>query len=65
MAISLPLPNRSRNLLEAGDPRSSKDIADALEAPLTSIKAVLSKHKGTKWHMVGENREAKWTVLNR
>lgn len=65
LATALPLPNRIRNLLEDGDPRSSKDIADALDAPLTSIKAVLSKHKGTKWHMVGENREAKWTVLNR
>ncbi|MEO7859897.1 MAG: AAA family ATPase [Nitrospirales bacterium] len=65
LATALPLPNRIRNLLEDGDPRSSKEIADALEAPLTSIKAVLSKHKGTKWHMIGENREAKWTVLNR
>lgn len=65
LATALPLPNRIRNLLEDGDLRSSKGIADALEAPLNTIKAVLSKHKGTKWHMVGENREAKWTVLNR
>lgn len=63
---SLPWPNQIRNLLESDRvPRSSKDIADELGAPLASIKAVLSKHKGTKWHMVGENKDAKWTVLTR
>lgn len=65
LATALPLPSRIRNLLEDGVPRSSKDIADELGAGLPTIKAVLSKHKGYKWHMVGENREAKWTVLNR
>lgn len=66
LATALPLPNRIRNLLESdGVPRSSKDIAEELDASLATIKAVLSKHKGFKWHKVGENWESKWTVLNR
>lgn len=65
LATALPLPNRIRNLLDDGEPRSSKQIADELGAALPTIKAVLSKHKGRKWHMVGEGREAQWTVLNR
>lgn len=65
LATALPLPNRIRNLLEDGEPRSSKAIAEELGAALPTIKAVLSKHKGHKWHMVGEGREAQWTVLNR
>lgn len=62
---TLPLPNRIRNLLEDGEPRSSKQIADELGAKLPVVKFTLSKHRGTKWTMVGENRDAKWTVLNR
>jgi hypothetical protein len=63
---ALPLPSRIRNLLESdGVPRTSKEIADELGAELATVKAVLSKHKGKKWHMIGEGREAKWTVLNR
>jgi hypothetical protein len=63
---ALPLPARIRNLLESdGVPRTSREIAEELEAELASVKAVLSKHKGLKWHMIGEGREAKWTVLNR
>ncbi len=65
---ALPLPNRIRNLLESdGVPRSSKEIAEELERPLASIKATLSntRYKGIKWQMIGEGREAKWTVLNR
>jgi hypothetical protein len=63
---ALPLPARIRNLLESdGVPRTSKEIADELGAELATVKVVLSKHKGTKWHMIGEGREAKWTVLNR
>jgi len=61
---TLPLPNRIRNLLESdGVPRSSQQIADELDAKPASIKAVLSKHKGYKWSMIGEGREARWTVL--
>jgi hypothetical protein len=63
---ALPLPVRIRNLLESdGVPRTSKEIAAELGAEVASVKAVLSKHKGKKWHMIGEGREAKWTVLNR
>ena len=66
LATALPLPNRIRNLLESnGMPRPSKEIADELGAALPTVKAVLSKHKGMKWHMIGEGRETKWTVLNR
>src|SRR4029077_10964257 len=65
LATALPLPNRIRTLLEDGDPRSSKVIADELGASLPTIKAVLSKHKGMKWHLLGEGREAQWTVLSR
>ncbi len=62
---SLPIPSRIRNLLEDGEPRSAKEIADELDIKQGTIKAVLSKHRGMKWHMTGENRGAKWTVLNR
>jgi len=65
LATALPLASRIRNLLEDGTLRSSQVIAESLTAPLASVKAVLSKHKGRKWHMIGENRDAQWTVLNR
>jgi hypothetical protein len=66
LAKALPWPNQIRNLLESdGVPRSSKDIADELGAPLATIKVTLSTYKGRKWQMVGENRDAKWTTLNR
>jgi hypothetical protein len=65
LAAALPLPNRIRNLLEDGKPRSSKEIAEELGAKLDSVKTTLSKHRNIKWHMVGENRDAKWTVLTR
>ncbi len=61
--VKLPLPNRIRNLLEDGEPRSSKDIAEELGAKWPSVKAVLSKLKGTKWQMVGDKKEPLWTVL--
>jgi hypothetical protein len=63
---ALPLPARIRNLLESdGVLHTSKEIAEGLGAELATVKAVLSKHKDTKWQMIGEGREAKWTVLNR
>lgn len=62
---SLPIPSRIRNLLEDGEPRAAKEIAEELDIGLPTIKAVLSKHRGVKWHMIGQNREAKWAVLNR
>jgi hypothetical protein len=60
-----PAAAQIRNLLEDGEPRSSKEIAVALGMKPASVKATLSAHRGTKWHMIGENRGAKWTVLNR
>ena len=65
LATALPLPNRIRNLLEDREPRSSKQIAEELDAPLGYVKNTLSKHKGFKWHMTGENKDAKWTVITR
>jgi hypothetical protein len=66
LAAALPLPNRIRNLLESdGVPRSSQEIADTLGANTGSVKNTLSRHTGHKWHMVGGNRDAKWTVLSR
>ena len=62
---ALPLPNRIRNLLEDGEPRSKKQIADELGVKESVIQTTLSKHKGTKWSMIGENRDARWTVLSR
>ena len=64
LAKALPWPNQIRNLLESdGVPRSSKEIADELGAPLASIKVTLSKFGGMKWHKLGGNRDTKWTVL--
>lgn len=62
---SLPIPSRIRNLLEDGTPRSAKEVAEDLGLKLATVKAILSKHRGIKWHMTGEGREAKWTALNR
>jgi hypothetical protein len=61
----LPLPSRIRNLLEDGNVRSAQEIAQALDAKLPTVKAVLSKFNRTKWHRIGENREAKWTIITR
>jgi hypothetical protein len=63
--IKLPTPARIRNLLEDGKLRTSQEIAAELNKPLASIQATLSnKHyKGIKWQMIGENRDAQWTIL--
>ena len=61
----LPLANRIRNLLETGDLYTAQEIATALDAKLASVKTTLSRHEGRKWHKVGDNREAKWTCVNR
>ena len=62
---ALPLPNRIRNLLDSdGIPRSSKQIADELNVKHASAQATLSRYKGNKWSLIGENREAKWTTIN-
>lgn len=61
---ALPLVNRIRNLLDAdGVLRSCKQIADELGVNQATVQASLSRHKGLKWCMVGENRSAKWTTL--
>jgi hypothetical protein len=64
----MPLANRIRRFLEQdGDLHTAEEIAQGLKAKLGSVKATLSnkKYNGQKWHMVGANREARWTVLNR
>ena len=69
LVTALPLHNQIRNLLEDGEPRSSQEIADELgmSKKLRSVKTTLSnpRFKGVKWHMLGENRDAKWTILSR
>jgi hypothetical protein len=65
LAGALPLANRIRTVLEDGAPRKSKAIAEEIGAALPTVKATLSKHKGRKWHMLGDGKEALWTVLNR
>jgi hypothetical protein len=61
----LPIPSRIRNLLDSdGVPHSSQYIADTLHLKLETVQATLSRYKGKKWHMIGENREAQWTTLN-
>ena len=64
---ALPLPNRIRTLLDDGDPRTAKEIADELAANLGSVKTTLSnpRYKGLKWQMLGEGKATKWTVWNR
>lgn len=66
LAKGLPVASRIRNLLEKdGALYAAKDIADALEIPLPTIKTTLSRHNKMKWHNIGEGREAKWCVLSR
>lgn len=64
LAAALPLASRIRNLLEDGNPRSAKDIAEQLDAKLGSVKTTLANHNGRKWHRVGEYHNGTWTVLN-
>ncbi len=61
----LPVPSRIRNLLEDGRPRTSKQIADELVIKLDTVKSALSRDKGRKWMMVGnDHRNPLWTVLS-
>ena len=62
LKASLPWPNQIRNLLEDGVPRTSAEIAEELNAGIAVIKVTLSRHKGHKWHSLGEGRGTKWTV---
>lgn len=62
----LPVASRIRNFLERdGGMYSAKEIADAIESPLATVKVTLSRQNKTKWHAIGEGRETKWTCLNR
>jgi hypothetical protein len=60
----LPVPSRIRNLLEDRTPRRSKDIADELGLRHETVKSALSRDKGRKWMMLGDDyRNPLWTVL--
>ena len=62
----LPVASRIRNFLEQdGGLYSAKDIADAIDVPLPTVKVTLSRQNKMKWHSIGEGRETKWTCLNR
>jgi len=62
----LPLASRIYNfLVEDGSLRAAYEIAEAVAAPLSSVKSTLSRYRRIKWQQIGENREAKWTVLRR
>lgn len=66
LAKGLPVASRIRDFLENdGNLHAAKDIAEALEIPVGTIKTTLSRHNRIKWNSVGEGREAKWCVLNR
>jgi len=62
----LPLYARIRNLLESdGMPRSAQVVASEVGEKLKVVQATLSRYRGHKWSMIGENRNAQWTVLSR
>jgi hypothetical protein len=62
----LPIASRIRAFLERdGGLYTAREIADAIAAPLATVKSTLSRRNLDKWHAVGSGREAKWTCLNR
>lgn len=62
----LPIASRIRNFLEKdGGVYTAKEIADALAAPVATIKSTLSRQNAQKWHSIGSGRETKWTCVNR
>lgn len=66
LAKGLPVASRIRDFLEKdGNLYAAKDIAEALELPLPTVKTTLSRHNKLKWNSIGEGREAKWCVLSR
>ncbi|MBX9658573.1 MAG: helicase RepA family protein [Nitrospiraceae bacterium] len=66
LAKGLPVASRIVNFLEKdGSLYSAKDIAEAIEIPIGTVKTTLSRHNKMKWHSIGEGRETKWCVLNR
>jgi hypothetical protein len=61
----LAVPSRIRNLLEDGTPRRSKKIAEELGLKHETVKSALSRDKGRKWMMLGEDyRNPLWTILS-
>lgn len=66
LAKGLPVASRIRDFLEKdGNLYAAKDIAEALDLPLPTVKTTLSRHNKMKWNSIGEGREAKWCVLSR
>ncbi|MCS6285202.1 MAG: AAA family ATPase [Nitrospira sp.] len=66
LAKGLPVASRIVNFLEKdGSLYSAKDIAEAIEIPIGTVKTTLSRHNKMKWHSIGEGRETKWCVLSR
>lgn len=64
MAKALPAASQIRNLLDDGQPRVAKQIAEETGLKLATVKSTLSKHAGYKWQMVGgPGQETVWTVL--
>lgn len=62
----LPIASRIRNLLEKdGGLYTSREIAEALAAPIATVKSTLSRENQRKWHSIGEGREIKWTCVTR
>lgn len=60
----LPVASRIRNFLERdGSLYTAKEIADAIEAPLATVKVTLSRQNKVKWHSIGEGRDVKWATL--
>lgn len=66
LAKGLPIANRIRMFLEKdGGLYTAREIAEALEAPIATVKSTLSRDNTRKWHSIGEGREVKWTCLTR
>ena len=62
----LPIASRIRTFLEKdGGLYTSREIAEALAAPIATVKSTLSRENQRKWHSVGDGREVKWTCVNR
>ncbi len=65
MAKALPAAAQIRNLLDDGQPRVAKQIAEETSLKLATVKSTLSRHQGYKWQMIGgAGQDTLWTVLN-
>ncbi len=62
----LPIASRIRNFMEKdGGLYTAKEIADALGAPVATVKSTLSRQNTLKWNSIGTGRETKWTCVTR